>query len=192
MAEGLERAFLRDVESICSTIPQSELAIQWDMPGEVAMQEQFLPTWFGTDTGPVAEQTRRLSAAVPETVELGFHLCYGDPPPADGEHGKHFVEPQDTAILVKLANLIAWNAGRRVDSIYMPVPIARDDAAYFEPLSGLTIEERTELFLGLVHEQDGIEGPCAVPRRPMPSVLPSVLAPNVGWADAGYTRPGHC
>lgn len=158
MAAGLERAFLRDVASICATVPHHELAIQWDMPGEIGMQEEVFPSWFGTDTGPIAEQTRRLSAAVPELVELGFHLCYGDPPPAEGERGKHFVEPRDTTILVTLANVIASSAGRRVDWIHMPVPITRDDAGYFKPLAGLALDDRTTLFLGLVHEQDGIEG----------------------------------
>jgi hypothetical protein len=33
----------------------------------------------------------------------------------------------------------------------MPVPIARDDDAYFAPLASLVIDAETELFLGLVH-----------------------------------------
>ncbi|MET3762264.1 hypothetical protein [Sphingomonas sp. UYEF23] len=158
MAAALEDAFLRDVTSMCATIPHDELAIQWDMPGEIGAMEEYFATWFGTDTTPIAKQTQCLSAAVPEAVELGFHLCYGDPPPAEGEHGKHFMEPRDTAILVTMANVIAANTGRRLDWIHLPVPIARDDAAYFEALAQLAIDSRTEVFLGLVHEQDGVEG----------------------------------
>lgn len=40
----------------------------------------------------------------------------------------------------------------------MPVPIARDDDAYFEPLRRLAVPEGTELYLGLVHFRDGVEG----------------------------------
>lgn len=158
MAAALEDAFLRDVTSMCATIPHEELAIQWDMPGEIGIMEGYFASWFGTDTMMIAAQTRRLSDAAPNAVELGFHLCYGDPPTANGEHGKHFVEPRDTTILVALANLIAANVVRPLNWIHLPVPIARDDAAYFEPLAQLVLDNRTEIFLGLIHEQDGVEG----------------------------------
>jgi hypothetical protein len=38
----------------------------------------------------------------------------------------------------------------------MPVPIDRSDDAYFEPLSGLRLGAKTEVYLGLVHG-DGLE-----------------------------------
>jgi hypothetical protein len=38
----------------------------------------------------------------------------------------------------------------------MPVPADRTDAAYFEPLGGLTLGEETELYLGLLHESDDL------------------------------------
>ncbi|MGH7090463.1 MAG: hypothetical protein ACREFQ_16325, partial [Stellaceae bacterium] len=38
------------------------------------------------------------------------------------------------------------------------VPIARDDDAFFAPLRGLTLAPETELYLGLVHAQDGVDG----------------------------------
>ena len=40
----------------------------------------------------------------------------------------------------------------------MPVPIDRDDDAYFAPLEGLALHPETKLFLGLVHHHDGLEG----------------------------------
>lgn len=36
--------------------------------------------------------------------------------------------------------------------------IAHHDAGYFAPLGGLRLPPETELFLGLVHPQDGLEG----------------------------------
>jgi hypothetical protein len=39
----------------------------------------------------------------------------------------------------------------------MPVPIERDDDAYFAPLDDLEIGD-TELFLGLLHKEDGADG----------------------------------
>ena len=40
----------------------------------------------------------------------------------------------------------------------MPVPINRDDDAFYAPLEGLKLPPGTELYLGLVHTQDGVEG----------------------------------
>lgn len=47
---------------------------------------------------------------------------------------------------------------RRVDWVHMPVPRARADRAYFEPLSKLRLPEQTRLYLGLVHATDGHAG----------------------------------
>jgi hypothetical protein len=40
----------------------------------------------------------------------------------------------------------------------MPVPKNRDDAAYFAPLNDLKLPDGTQLYLGLVHLADGVEG----------------------------------
>jgi hypothetical protein len=40
----------------------------------------------------------------------------------------------------------------------MPVPRDRDDDRYFEPLRNLKLKSGTELYLGLIHLTDGIEG----------------------------------
>jgi hypothetical protein len=42
--------------------------------------------------------------------------------------------------------------------MHMPVPIDRADAAFFAPLQHLRLGPGTELYLGLVHAQDGVEG----------------------------------
>lgn len=38
------------------------------------------------------------------------------------------------------------------------MPIERKDSAYFEPLGALKRSSDTELYLGLIHFRDGIEG----------------------------------
>ena len=42
--------------------------------------------------------------------------------------------------------------------MHLPVPIERDDEAYFAPLQGLDLPDGTDLYLGLVHHEDGVEG----------------------------------
>jgi len=94
----------------------------------------------------------RLGEAVPAGVELGFHLCYGD-------YGhEHFIEPRDMGVLVEVANALSTGVQRPVDWVQMPVPRARTDEAYFAPLRELKLRPETELFLGLVHYTDGVEG----------------------------------
>jgi hypothetical protein len=39
----------------------------------------------------------------------------------------------------------------------VPVPIGRDDEAYFAPMQRLELPPGPELYLGLVHAQDGVE-----------------------------------
>jgi methionine synthase II (cobalamin-independent) len=95
---------------------------------------------------------RRLCAPVPDDVELGFHLCYGD------YGAKHFIEPQDTARLVQMANALSAAIAHVIAYIHMPVPVTRADDAYFQPLTGLQLRSGTEIYLGLVHAADGADG----------------------------------
>jgi hypothetical protein len=149
-----ERAMLREVERISNAIPHHDLAIQWDVCIEMLAWDG---RWSGAHSFPGMEQVfaatfARLAAAVPADVELGFHLCYGD------LDAKHFVEPTDATKLVEMANLLARSIDRPITWIHMPVPSDRDDDAYFAPLTNLRLAPPTELYLGLVHAKDGVEG----------------------------------
>ena len=75
----------------------------------------------------------------------------------DGET-HHVVEPQDLGLLVAFANDICAATRRRTNWIHMPVPRERHDDAYFAPLSNLQLKPGMRLFLGLVHQFDGLEG----------------------------------
>ncbi len=55
-------------------------------------------------------------------------------------------------------NGISARVTRSIDWMHFPAPIERDDAAYFAPLKSLKIHPETELYLGLVHMEDGTAG----------------------------------
>ncbi|MEO0412449.1 MAG: hypothetical protein AAF221_11500 [Pseudomonadota bacterium] len=147
-----EMEMLSELSAILSAIPHANLAIQWDTAVEFALLEGVMPTYIKDLEQGIKERLARLCAAVPDGVELGFHLCYGD------SGHKHFCEPGDMTKLVGVANNICANAGRQIDWVHMPVPTDRDDAAYFAPLKDLNIQAKTMLYLGLVHYGDGKEG----------------------------------
>jgi len=150
-----ERAMIAEVAALCRHIPHRDLCIQWDVCNEMVL-------WDGqtTDTVPGAdiprqkliERMARLCAAVPDDVEVGLHLCYGD------FGARHFVEPKDAAKMVDFANALARSIPRKLAYIHMPVPIERSDDAFHRPLADLKLGDGTELFLGLVHAKDGVEG----------------------------------
>jgi methionine synthase II (cobalamin-independent) len=89
---------------------------------------------------------------VPDDVELGLHLCYGD------VGAKHFVEPKDAAWMVEFANALTKAVPHKLAYIHMPVPIERSDDAFHAPFRDLALGDGTELFLGLVHAKGGVAG----------------------------------
>jgi len=149
-----ERAMQREVERICMAIPHRDLAIQWDVCIEMIQWDGRVPTMppFPGMEQVFTRNFQRLAAMVPGDVELGFHLCYGD------LDAKHFIEPADATKMVELANLITRSVSRPITWLHMPVPIGRTDDAFYAPLENLRLNPETELYLGLVHAQDGVEG----------------------------------
>lgn len=157
--EPVYRDALRaELERILEAIPHERLAIQWDAAVEFAILERHRrpafvvePWWEGDALAGILERLAELGSWVPEGVELGYHLCYGDVE----EH--HFVQPEDAGTLAAVARGVLEAAPRRVDWIHLPVPIERDDAAFFAPLHGFEWGSTTP-FLGLVHHEDGAAG----------------------------------
>lgn len=152
-----ERALAAELEQILAGIAHEELAVQWDAALEFAILEGEnyggpRAEWFDDVWNGTSERLARQIDRVPEGVEVGVHLCYGD------VAEKHFVEPVDTGNLTKFANLVTAAAERELTWLHLPVPIERDDEAYFAPLAELELPERTELYLGLMHREDGAEG----------------------------------
>jgi hypothetical protein len=146
-------ALKKELEEIGQSIPHQELAIQWDVCHEVLFLEGWqLETFVDRSKEGLLRRIVDLGNAVPSDIDLGFHLCYGDP------GHKHLLEPSDLGLSVELANAIVDRSSRSVQWIHMPVPRGRKDDAYFEPLKKLRLPSTTELYLGLVHLTDGIAG----------------------------------
>jgi hypothetical protein len=152
-------ALFSELDRILAEIPHEDLAVQWDNAVEFQIienagysgMESVAPWWddlWAGLTARAAEQAGR----VPLDVEVGFHLCYGDL----GE--VHFVQPADTANLVRFANNLFAASPRPITWLHLPVPIERDDPEYFAPLRELQVPDGTELYLGLVHREDGADG----------------------------------
>ncbi len=148
-----EAAMFAELDKISAAIPHNELAIQWDVALEFAIWEGVAPPDAPPQTrAGIIERLVRLGNRVPPGVESGYHLCYGD------LGHRHFKEPEDTANLVEVANAVSAGVKRRINWIHMPVPHNRTDEAYFAPLRNLKLQPGTELYLGLVHFTDGVEG----------------------------------
>jgi hypothetical protein len=145
-------ALMAEAQAIVAAIPAPELAVQWDVAVEFGLWEGLFPPPPGDWQEMLLGQLAQLGDAIPEGVEMGYHLCYGD------RGHRHFIEPKDTGNLVEVANGIAARLKRHLDWLHLPVPRNRSDAAYFAPLEGLALKPRTELYLGLVHRTDGVEG----------------------------------
>lgn len=152
--DGYEAALAREVARILEVVPAGDLAVQWDVCNEVMDLEGAYPWLPGDDDARwqrFVDAVRAAGAAVPEEALLGLHLCYGN------LGGKHIVEPTDLGLLTRMANATVDVAGRTVDWVHMPVPISRDDDAYFAPLADLRAPD-SHLYLGLIHTADGVEG----------------------------------
>ena len=150
-------AMLRELARIAEAIPHEDLAVQWDVASEMGIIERaagygkVMEAWWPAD--PFDGLVARLASlidAVPTDAEVGVHLCYGDA----GE--KHFVEPTDAGNLVRYANAVMAASSRSLTWLHVPVPIERDDEAYFAALASLSPVD--ELYLGLVLREDGAEG----------------------------------
>jgi len=150
-----ERAMIHEVAAICREIPHRDLCIQWDFCHEMIILDGQPQTWFPlmkASASEIMERMTRICTPVSDDVELGVHLCYGD------FGAKHFIEPIDARQLVEVSNGLARAIKRRLNYIHLPVPLSRTDDAYFAPLADLKLGAETELYLGLIHATDGVEG----------------------------------
>jgi methionine synthase II (cobalamin-independent) len=150
-SEAQRASLFAEIDAMVRVIPEEELSIQWDIAAEVTVLEtpQLLQFY------PREELIGALSRAVdhvPAGSEVGLHLCYGDP------GGKHVIDPKDLSLLVELANAVMAQARHPIAWLHMPVPASRTDAAYFAALQKLKHSSDTDLYLGLVHLADGLEG----------------------------------
>jgi hypothetical protein len=147
-----EQALIAEVGRIAAIVPAGELAIQWDAAHEFEYLATSSPMFNHMTREEMVAMLVRLGDAVPAGVELGYHCCYGN------FNLKHFVEPTDMGDMVDVMNRVTAAIGRSIQFIHMPVPINRTDDAYFAPLRELKRDPRTEFYLGLAHDGDGVPG----------------------------------
>ena len=152
----------------------------------------FAPPGWQDVGAEVAARMKRLGEAVAADLELGIHVCYDD------WEARHFVEPKDMRKMVELANLIAGAISHPLAYIHMPVPVERSDGAFFAPLRELKLGPKTELILGLVHNDDvdatkrriaaaqknmptfGIATECGIARQRRPELAKSLIQIHAG------------
>lgn len=175
-----ERALKAALANIVAGIPAADLSIQWDVCQEVLAFENYFKDRPAHYKKQIFEMLGRLGDAVPEDVEMGYHLCYGSP------RDEHLVQPRDSAILVEMMDGIAAATKRRIDFLHIPVPKDRTDEAYYAPLRNWKRPAGTKLYLGLLHHDDdaGDKARIAVARRFADDFG---LSAECGW---GRTEPG--
>ena len=176
-----ERAFKADLAKICAAIPQCDLAIQWDVCQEVLAWEGYFPNRPATYKQDIVGELARLGNAVPESAELGYHLCYGTP------NDEHVVMPTDLANTVEMTHGILDGLERSLQFVHVPAPKHRDDAAYYAPLGALRLPEGCELYLGLIHHDDhvGDRRRIAAAAETVPSFG---IATECGWGRGDPAR----
>ena len=156
--EAYKQAMLRELKRIQEDIPHDQLSITWDVVQGVLVWEdpsnKYVTQYFGDAKLGYLSRLVELGEAVAKDVELGYHLCYGS------QDHKHAVEPRDLSACVDLINAIAAELDRKIAYVHMPVPRDRSDDAYFEPLKRLDTKGVDDVYLGLVHYTDGVDGAC--------------------------------
>lgn len=152
-----ERAIVAEVATLSLDLPPEHLALQWDVSGETRVWETR-----GRDPGMPRGLPERLlesfvtiCAAVPAEMELGFHFCHG------GVGGRDALAPEDGGQVSRLLGAIIASTEREPAFVHLPVPRGRDDSGYFEPLAQLAMWPQMQLYLGLLHPEDGVGGAAA-------------------------------
>jgi hypothetical protein len=158
---GFTDALAAEVDTIVKHIPHNDLAIQWDAATEVQDAYGAVPglSADGAIERNVA-QFRTLSPRIPESVELGYHFCFGT------LGGWPRFAPADLSATVELANATVEASGRRVDWIHIPVLPGVGDA-FFAPLKNLK-PRGSRVYLGIVHHMDGFKERLALARKYLP------------------------
>ena len=203
VAPAFETRIFAELAEILNSIPHDELAVQWDTCLEIYILEGLRQPYFPEPFEGCVERLAALGKAVPPAVELGYHFCYGD------FRHKHAVDPKDMGLMVEMTNALAARLPRAITWLHYPVPLDRSDDAYFQPLEKLAVGPETEIYLGLVHFTDGVEGAqrrmqtaanhrrnfgiateCGLGRRP-PETLPRLMDIHAAVAGTATTVSPH-
>ena len=158
---GFTEALAAEVSNIVKHIPANDLAIQWDCATEV--QDSYAAVPGLPAEGRIernVDQFRTLNRAIPETVELGYHFCFGT------LGGWPRFSPDDLSATVELANAAIEASGRRVDWIHIPI-LPDVKGPFFAPLKNLK-SRGARVYLGVIHHMDGFNERIALAREYLP------------------------
>jgi hypothetical protein len=158
---GFTDALAAEVDTIVKHIPNDDLAIQWDCSTEV--QDAYGAVKGFSAEGAIERNTAQfkvLSPRIPESVQLGYHLCFGT------LGGWPRFAPDDLSATVALANGIIEASGRRVDWIHIPV-LPDVPESFFAPLANLK-PRGARVYLGVIHHMDGFKERIAHARKYLP------------------------
>ena len=159
---GFEEALAAEIEVIVRRIPPKDLAIQWDLAGE-------LLSVYGQPNDPPNEAqiethvapVRRLSALLSPDAALGFHFCFGT------FGGWPAFAPPDLGRAVELINASVAAAGRPIAWVHIPT-LDRADDAFYAPLARLQTGD-ARIYLGMIHSMTTLRQRLAVVRKFVPS-----------------------
>lgn len=145
-----EHRLLEEMDEIAEIVPHDQLAIQLNLATELSIIEERRPVYFEKIWDGILERVVRACERVPEEAELGLHFCFRDFEFHD------FPLPKDLDHVVDLANGISGMVGRSIQWMHFPVPATERSGTYFDPLSHLSLRDETALFLGVIHDDDGV------------------------------------
>ena len=179
-----EEATAREISAITAAIPADDLTIQVDLAFEVELEEYRrrpkdfdMPVYEGVDWTLEDQATliANICNRIPPNIELGFHLC--SIWHIDQSKG------QDNNVHVDWCNALSRKIDRPIGYIHMPT-IPEHQAADFAPLRRLELHPETQLFLGVIHMDDGLEGA----RRRIAAAASAITDFGVG-AFCGLAQP---
>jgi len=170
----MKKALLHEAGEICAAIPHERLAIQWDCCQEILQLEGYFPDDWTYDATHMATTVAALGDAIPNEVDLGYHLCYGSPVDVP------LVMQEDMGVAVDFCNQIHGQLTRPLNFVHLPVsqPDAAD--AFFGPLQNLALAHETQVYLGILHPK--VPGEDAARIQRAQKFLPSFgVATECGW-----------
>lgn len=172
---------VEEVQQIAAALPHDRVAIQWDVLQEVLLWEGCFPDRPDNYRNLIATVLGRIGEAVPRSIEVGYHLCFG------GSQNDLLVQPRDAGVLAEIMREILKHVRRPIQYFHFPVPHDHADAAFYAPFKSMSVPTGTELYVGLVHMNDdeGNKKRLELARHHIPV---AGVASVCGW---GRCEPAH-
>jgi hypothetical protein len=174
---------LEEVRQIAAALPTGQLCVQWDVLQEILIWENYFPDRPSHYQAQILSVLGKIGDAVPQPIELGYHLCYGSP------KDEHLVQPRDASIMATIMAETLRHVRRPIGFFHFPVPKERTDSEFYRPLGSLTLPQGTELYAGLVHLNDA-EGNRRRLEQARTFTRIAGVASECGWGRGDPSRVG--